>query len=206
VSSITTRQAVLNLVQEGLLTRKQGKGTFVNEGVMDIKNIMTFNLKGDLNAVVPEGLTGQKVNCLDIVRVKTPKKIAKIFEMEAGEEIVRIRRTRSVKGVVISYVKNYLPLAIGEKIKKKDLLRFPMLQILKNHLGIPVRKGIQYIEAVVADYDVASVLSVSISSPVLYLETLIFAASDIPAEFVQTFYRSDQFKYTLTFDLDESKE
>jgi DNA-binding GntR family transcriptional regulator len=46
---------------------------------------------------------------------------------------------------------------------------------------------------------------VSISSPVLYLETIIFAEGELPVDFVQTFYRSDQFKYTLKFDLDEIK-
>lgn len=203
VSSITARQAVLNLVAEGLLTRKPGRGTFVTEDVIDIKNIMTLNLRGDLNDIVPERIAVQKVDCLDIVRMKSPKRVEKIFEMEPGQEIVRIRRTRSDRGVVISYIRNYLPLEVGEKIRKKDLLRFPMLQILKNQLGIRLRKGIQYIEAVAADYDVASALSIGISSPVLYLETLIFAEGKTPVEFVQTFYRSDQFKYTLTLQLDE---
>ena len=59
--------------------------------------------------------------------------------------------------------------------------------------------------AVIADYEIASALSVSISSPVLYLETIIFAEGELPVDFVQTFYRSDQFKYTLKFDLDEIK-
>jgi len=33
ISTITARQAILNLVNEGLLIRKQGKGTFVADGV-----------------------------------------------------------------------------------------------------------------------------------------------------------------------------
>ena len=61
VSSITARQAVLKLVQEGLLLRKQGKGTFVREGVANAKNIMTLNVKGDIRNVVPEGLASQDV-------------------------------------------------------------------------------------------------------------------------------------------------
>ncbi len=205
VSTITTRQAILNLVKEGLLLRKQGKGTFVAEGTGHIRNIMTLSVRGDIKDVVPEGLSAQKVKVLDIERIPAPKRIAELLRVEDERELCLIRRIRSDRGDVISYVKNYLPLRIGGMIKKKDLRRFSMLHILRDQLGLPVRKGLQYIMAVVADHDVAFALSVTISSPVLYLETLIFGEGERPVEFVQTFYRSDQYKYTLQLDLDEIK-
>ncbi len=205
VSSITARQAILNLVQEGLLSRKQGKGTFVQGDVKNIKNIMTLSIKGDINDVVPEGLLSQTVNVLDIARVTSSKHVAKVLNIDEGQEIVRILRTRSDNGVRISYIKNYLSTDIGEKIGKEDLLSYPMIFILKNKLGLPLSTGVQYIVATIADYEIATALSVSISSPVLYLETIIFAGGEKPVEFVQTFYRSDQFKYTLKFDYDGIK-
>jgi GntR family transcriptional regulator len=205
VSSITARQAVLNLVQEGLLSRKQGKGTFVQEGVTSTKNIMTLSVKGDIKDVVPEGLASQKVEVLDMGCIGIPKRVAKALEMEEGEEVLRIRRTRSENGVLISYIKNYLPREIGERIEKEDLLNYPMLHVLRNKLLLPLKTGVQYIVAVVADYEIASALSVSISSPVLYLETIIYVENGKPLEFVQTFYRSDQYKYTVNLDLNEIK-
>jgi GntR family transcriptional regulator len=203
VSSVTVRQALLNLAEEGLLVRKQGKGTFVQGGVPNVKNIMTLKVRGDINDVVPEGLASQKVRVLDIGRMSSPRRIAGVLNLNEGDEIFRIRRTRSDNGVLLSYVKNYLPVDIGEKIQKEDLLAYPMLHILRNKLGLPLKTGVQYIVAVIADYEIASALSISISSPVLYLETIYFEEGEKPVEFVQTFYRSDQFKYTLKFDLDE---
>lgn len=206
VSSITARQAVLNLVQQGLLLRKQGKGTFVQDRVTKLKNIMTLNVRGDIDDVVPEGLALQKVDVLDINRITCPKKIASALNLPEGGEIFQIRRTRSDDaGGVLSYVKNYLPVEIGEKIQKKDLLTYSMLHVLRNKVGLPLRTVEQYVMAVIADYEIASALSTSISSPVLYLETIIFEEGNKPTEYVQTFYRSDQFKYTLKFDLDAMK-
>jgi GntR family transcriptional regulator len=203
VSSITVRQAILDLVQEGLLLRKQGKGTFVMPGLMNIKNIMTLSIRGDTNDVLPEGLQSQKVKVLDIVRANASTRVAKALGIAEGAELFRIRRTRSDNNVLLSYVKNYLPLHVGEKITKEDLLAHPMLHILRNKIGLALKNGVQYIMAVVADYEIASALSVRISSPVLYLETIISAEGDHPVDFVQTFYRSDQFKYTLKFDLEQ---
>jgi GntR family transcriptional regulator len=205
VSSVTVRQAMLNLVKEGLLVRKQGKGTFVQGGVTSVKNIMTLSVKGDINDVVPEDLSSQKVKVLDIGRMASSKRVTSTLNLSEGEEVFRIRRTRSDDGVVLSYIKNYLPVSIGEKIEKEDLLAYPMLHVLRNKLGLPLKTGMQYITAVIADFEIASALSVSISSPVLYLETIISVEGEKPVEFVQTFYRSDQFKYTLKFDLEGIK-
>ena len=77
-----------------------------------------------------------------------------------------------------------------------------MLHILMHKLELPVSKGVPYISAIVADYEIATALSVNISSPLLYLETTIFSEGEKPVEFAQTFYRSDQFKYTITVDLE----
>jgi GntR family transcriptional regulator len=203
VSSITVRQAVLDLVKDGLLVRKQGKGTFVKQGPANVKNIMTLNVRGDINDVVPEGLASQKVKVLDISRTNSSLRVAKALGIPEGSEVFRFRRTRSDNAVLLSYVKNYLPLHIGERIDKEDLLAHPMLDVLRSKLGLPLRTGVQYVTAVVANYEIASALSVKISSPVLYLETIISAEGEQPVDFVQTFYRSDQFKYTLRFDLDE---
>ena len=201
VSTITARQAILNLVNQGLIIRRQGKGSFIKEGLKDIKNIKTLLLKGDINDIIPEGLETLKVRVLDILKIVSPKKVATLLEIGEGQEVIQVRRTRSENGIPVSYIKNYIPLEIGEKIKREDLCAYPMLGILRNRLKIPLTGGIQYIEAIVADYDIASALSISISSPILYLETIIFARQKKPVEFVQTFYRPDQFRYSVKLGL-----
>ena len=201
VSTITARQAILNLVNEGLIIRRQGKGSFVREGLKKIKNIRTLQLRGDINDIIPEGLKTQEVKVLDIRKVISPKKVANLLNIEEGQEVVQVRRTRSDHGIPVSYIKNFIPLEIGEKIKREDLCIYPMLGILRNRLKIPLTGGIQYVEAIIADYDIAAALSISISSPILYLETIIFARQKKPVEFVQTFYRPDQFRYSVKLGL-----
>ena len=205
VSTITARQAILNLVQEGILQRKQGKGTFVQEETNNVKNIMTFKLRGGIEDVVPENLSFQKVEVMDMCQVIAPKRIAKALEIDEGEETIRVLRRRRDKGVVLSYTKNYLPVRIGGQIQKEDLLNHSMLHILRNKIGLPLKAGVQYLLAVIADYEIATALSVNISSPVLYLETIILDDQEKSVEFVQTFFRGDQSKYTLRFDMDGNR-
>jgi len=201
VSTITARQAILNLVNEGLIIRRQGKGSFIKEGLKSIKNIKTLHLRGNLNDIIPEGLEKQEVKVLDIIKVKSPRRIADLLKIKEGEEVVQVRRTRNDSDTPVSYIKNYLVSEIGEKVKSEDLCAYPMLHILRNQLNIPITGGIQYVEAIVADHDIASALLINICSPILYLETIIHARQKRPVELAQTFYRPDQFRYSVKLDL-----
>ena len=197
ISSITARQAILNLVNEGMLVRRQGKGTFVTEGLKNIENLKTLHLNGNLENIIPVGLKGKVVKVLDITTIKTPKTVAESLGLVDGAEVIRIRRTRSDKNTPVSYIKNYLPLEVGDRIKKEDLRQHPMLHVLGKKLGISLKGGNQYIGAIVADYEVASALEVNISSPILYLETLLYEKKNRPIDYVQTFYRPDHFRINV---------
>ena len=114
VSTITARQAILNLVNEGLIIRRQGKGSFIKEGLRDIKNIKPLQLKGDINDIVPEGLEKLEVKVLDIVRIVSPKRVVNLLDIGEGQEVIRVRRARSENGIPVSYIKNYILLERGE--------------------------------------------------------------------------------------------
>ena len=203
ISSVTVRQAILNLVKEGLLVRKQGKGTFVREGIQNIdkiRDIKTFKISGDIQNLVPEGIMTQKVNVIDIIKMKAPTRVAVVLNLEVGAEVVQVTRLRSEHNINISYIINYLPLEIGERLNREDLSQYSMLHILKDKLGILLHSGVQYIDALSADHTVASALSIGVFSPILYLETMIFAEQRKPVDFVQTFYRPDQFKYSVDLE------
>jgi GntR family transcriptional regulator len=137
------------------------------------------------------------VKVLSISRIKTPKQVAKLLKIKEGEEVVQVKRTRNTNNSPVSYIINYLPLEIGEKIKKEDLCKYPMLQILRDQFKIPLQSGIQYIEPIVSDHDISSALSVSLCSPILFIETTIFAKQKKPIEFVQTYIRPDRYKYSV---------
>ncbi len=200
VSKITVRQAILNLVHEGLLIRKQGKGTFTKKEAT-VREASTFRFSGNINDFIQDGLKMKEVKLLDVERLKAPSKVAELLNLQDGEEVIQVRRIRNRAGQPVSYIRNYLPAEIGQRVKKNDFLRYSMLQILRDRLGIPISNGIQYIEAIVADYDVASALLVNIFSPVLYSELVMFGGDGRPVEFAQHFFRPDQFRYTIELKL-----
>lgn len=198
VSSITARQAILNLVNQGLLRRVAGKGTFLTE---EISKTEILQAKGSVYGLISSGLKAQEVRVLDITNVKPPKRVSKILNVEESSHVTKVRRTRNSDNIPVSFIINYLPIEIGTHIKEKDLRAYPMLEILSNKLGIELAKGNQSIQAIVADYEIASALSVSVSSPILYVETIIYSKEKKPVDFVQTFVRPDRYKYSVKLDV-----
>jgi GntR family transcriptional regulator len=193
ISRATVRQALAALVSEGLLYRKQGKGTFVTEKASQTKSIKLTGFTEDL---FTEGHRAE-VKVLEIRSVPAPERVAGVLRVPTGEEIVRFRRLRSMDGSPFSYVTNYLVGEVGQKITEQDLQHHTMLHLLEEKVGIPLGTIRHSVESTKADVEVASLLGISVFEPVLYMETAVFAAEGQAVEVVDTFFRSDRYRYTV---------
>jgi GntR family transcriptional regulator len=193
ISRATVRQALAALVSEGLLYRKQGKGTFVTEKAGQTK---TVKLTGFTEDLFSEGHQAE-VKIIEIRAVPAPERIASVLRVPVGEDVTRFRRLRSLDGGPFSYVLNFLPPEIGEKINERDLQHHTMLHLLEEKLGIALGTIRHSVESIKADVEVASLLGIGVFEPVLYMETAVFSADGQPVEAVDSFFRSDRYRYTV---------
>ena len=122
-------------------------------------------------------------------------------EFPGGDDIALIRRLRIVDGIPYSYIMNYLPVAVAERISKEDLNLKTMVEIFEKRLGFSVREVRQVIEARTADSEIAAQHSTGTASPVMYVETFVQSREGIPLGFFRTYHRGDRYKYMveLTF-------
>ncbi len=193
ISRATVRQALAALVSEGLLYRKQGKGTFVTEKAAQTRSVKVTGFTEDL---FTEGHRAE-VRILEIRPVPSPERVASTLRIPTGEEVVRFKRLRSLDGTPFSYVINYMVPEIGQKITERDLQLHTMLHLLEEKLGIPLGTIRHSVESMKADVEVASLLAVSVFEPILYMETAVYSAEGRAVEAVDTYFRSDRYRYTV---------
>jgi GntR family transcriptional regulator len=193
ISRATVRQALAALVSEGLLYRKQGKGTFVTEKATQTKSIKLTGFTEDLFS---EGHQAE-VKILEIKAVQAPERVATVLRIPAGENVVRFKRVRAVDGAPFSYVINYLMPNVGERIGERDLQHHTMLHLLEDKIGISLGTIRHAVESAKADVEVASLLGVSVFEPILYMETAVYSAEGQPVEAVDSYFRSDRYRYTV---------
>ena len=192
ISRATVRQALAALVSEGLLYRKQGKGTFVTEKAGQTKSVKLTGFTEDLL----EGHQAE-VKVMEKGKVPAPERVAILLRVPAGEEVTRFKRLRSVDGGPLSYILSYLTTEIGEQISERDLQSHTMLHLLEEKLGISLGTIRHSVESAKANIEVASLLGISVFEPVLYMETAVYSAEGQPVEVVDSFFRADRYRYTV---------
>ncbi len=193
VSRITVRHALALLVQEGLLRRHRGKGTFVSEQARTVESPRSSGFIEDIIAMGHK----TRVKILHIAMVETQGIVQERLGLWPGARVLRIEKVRLLDGSPFSYVVNYLPEEIGLKIQSMDLTERPLLSILEEDLRIRAWKALQTIEATVAEPDVAAHLEIRTGDPLLRVERTVFDSRGKPIEYVWVLYRADRYHFTV---------
>ncbi|MDU7963496.1 MAG: GntR family transcriptional regulator [Clostridium perfringens] len=100
VSRMTVRQALGELVQEGLLVREKGKGTFVCEPKVKQEDMMSFS------EIIKKAGRSLITKVIDFEVINTPEELADTFDVE---KIYKINRLRLVDGEAVANEVVYIP-------------------------------------------------------------------------------------------------
>lgn len=195
VSRITVREALRELVRERLLIKVQGKGTFVSS---DATTLPPIKYTGSLEDIY-ERVLRLNVAEVEITRVPVTTALRQLLSVPAGEkELTCIKRLRHINEEPFSFTVNYLPVSIGDRVRKDDLFSMPLMAILEDQIRIPILRADETVEAAPADPEVSSRLRIPLLYPVMHVTRTMYTAGDKPFEVVETFYRADKYKYSVS--------
>lgn len=196
VSRITLREALRELVRDGMLVRVQGKGTFV--ALSAPKRLSPVKYTGFLEEL-QERVSKMKVTEVEMGTIPATAEIAATLELDARErEVTVIKRSRHVDDEPFSFTINYLPTSIGDRIRKRDLFTVPLLRILQDQLKIPIVRARETIEAAPASPEIAQRLGIPVLHPVLRIKRVMCTTKNRPFELIENYYRADRYHYSVS--------
>jgi GntR family transcriptional regulator len=114
-----------------------------------------------------------------------------------GQPIKRFVRVEIIDDAPLAAVLNYVPLELGRRIPTRSLRRYSMLEFLRDRLRIELGDMRQIIEARLPDDELASLLGITLTQPVLFLRLLVSDRSGRSVEISDTFYRADRYRYEV---------
>ena len=198
-SAITIRKALESLAREGLIQRKQGKGTIVSRSKTEE---ITFALSGSFQRHVDAlGRIPFDVDVLEIATIPCPTEIQPVLGVPSGQNVFRVRKVRKHRGMPVAYYVHYTASSLCKGIIKKDVERFNFPDVFRKRSAVTLARMEQTLKAAVADLDVSKVLGVKFGAPLFFMENVYISTEDRPAILTQIYYRGDMCSYKSTLQL-----
>lgn len=189
VSRSTVRQALDMLVNEGLIYRQRGRGTFVAHPPVEqgLSRIISFT-----EDMIQRGLKPQ-TEVLASGLIPAPENIAKALQVEPGEELAHLERLRLADGEPMSVEESYLVHRYCPGVLEQDYAQNPLRVALEKKYGIRLVYARQSIRAISAPRSLAEKLSIQPNGAVLYIERVSFSEQGLPIEFLRLYHRGDRY-------------
>ncbi len=194
ISRSTIRQAIGDLINEGLLTRAQGRGTFVAhpriQQHLGILTSFTQDMESQRRAASSQ--------VLQFKVVQSPVHVSRALQLKlVRESVLVLKRVRMADGEPIALETAHLPAERFQSLLEVDMSRNSLYGTLKSRFGVEPRRALQQIEAVACPAEEASHLKVRKGSPILHMYRTTFDQSNVPFEYVESYYRSDRYFFTV---------
>jgi GntR family transcriptional regulator len=195
VSRMTVRQGIAELIDEGLLYRRHGVGTFVAYPHLERDHTHLTNF---FDAASSEGFEARATLLLQDV-TPSRQKVARALCIQPGDLVIRVKTLRYANNVPLAVHDAHLPHKLFAKILTNDL-DIQNLWSLFEQCGFKVKRAIQRIEAREASRDLAKLMKIREGAPILYKERTVYSENGTPVEFTYCFNRGDIYSLTVSLE------
>lgn len=186
VTRMTVRQALSHLVNDGLLVRRRGVGTFVAENAAQRRNMsrltgFTEDMRSSGRQVVTRMLA-QRI-------MPAPDDVAEALQLAPSLHVTHVGRLRVVDGTPVIIQHSWVPYDLCPELWSEPLVSDSLYATLRDKYEIVLRRADQRIAAVSATHEHAALLEVPTRAPLLRVERVTLDDRNVPVELARSWMR-----------------
>jgi GntR family transcriptional regulator len=196
VSVITVQRALKDLSSAGLITRHRRRGTFVKIGRAAVRP-----RQSDALSLMFSDEFGTDTEVFGKTIVPRPDRLRSVFSH--SEKLLHIRRVVMRGDVPWSYASIYVIPVLADRITRPMVKRYPMFRLLREKLGLQFKNVTINLQSRPAPMDIAQILQVDSLAPVMVMEATLFDKSDCAVNWLEIYYRGDEFVFRFDMNLEK---
>jgi GntR family transcriptional regulator len=191
VSRPTVRQAMSQLLSQGLITRGRGRGTFVAPQRVEHDLSQAFE---DEMRVANRSV---RFELLERIVIAPPKNVRKALDLGGAERVEKITRLRLLEGKVFGYEERYVPARFSKRLTQDALRRKAIYSLIREYAEEAPAQFALTIRSIAATAEHARVLGVGKGAPLLSSEHTYFLASQQPVLYGAVLFHGDRYQFTV---------
>lgn len=191
VNRMTLRRALEMLAAQGLLTRRQGDGTYVSDRKIERQagQLVSFTKRMREKGFTP----GAQVVSFEERPVGAA--LAAALHLPTSAPVYDIRRLRFLNEQPVLLEHYTLSSTRFAQLERYDLTQHSLYEVLHEHYDVDVHRARLSLEAVLATAFEAEQLLVPLSAPLLLERRLSYDVQGAPVEHGEDHYRGDRFQF-----------
>lgn len=195
ISRTTVRDALSRLEIEGVIFRKQGAGTFINQPGLQIKS--RLEEIWSYEAVLKDHGYTPSTRVLDVRLEPAKPDIAAALSLSPGERVLEVQKLflEDERPVVMTW--NHIPETVIEVPYSDDDLRIPIFEFLARHGQRHLSYYLSEIVPVIASGSVAEHLQLSATTALVSFEEIGYDENNEPLLKAVSYFRDDLLRLRL---------
>ncbi|WP_409366758.1 GntR family transcriptional regulator [Lysinibacillus sp. 38-6] len=188
VSRSTVREAVSHLVNDGIVEKRHGKGTYIARKPV---HYWLGNLISTTKSIENMGMhPGTKLINHGIVTVP-----AEVKEAITLAQAYLIKRVRYADDMPIAIETQYYPIEIGEKLAKLDIKSGTLYDLLEDEMSIQLHDADEVITSKPISKEDAKLLNIKENSNTLHLDRFVYDINGDLIEYCMADYHPGMYAF-----------
>ena len=186
VSRATIRTVLARLAAEGLILRKQGDGTYVNERIGDVNT----HLGGlwEFRRLIESSGYQPTIESLSVTQRLVSEREAHLLAIQSGDEVWILKRLFYADNKPVILASNTIPNARIDPSTGQIDGRLPIHEILQRYCHRKIAFAISDVRSSLANGEVMDILGMEMNSPLLKIEIVFYDRDNNPLVCGHSYY------------------
>ncbi len=194
VSRTTVRQAIAELVKDGVIYTIKGKGTFVAKPKIDLRYM---NKSESFASQIERSGFKPSTQVVKMELLDAGAEEADALGLELGDKVIRLARLRYADDDPIVYAVSFHPFPLCAFLFEHDLSKQSLYGTLALRKATKVARVKRTVEAIAADKSLSQMLKLKKGFPIQHFHTIAYSEADVAVEYCISDYRGDRNTFSV---------